>query len=122
MYGLGRHDDIELLGDNITPLINPNFNIERVELKKEDSMSLSFLKSVIRKPYIQKDICKKCGICVEVCPLEDKALNNDKTTVPVYDYKKCIRCYCCQEMCPYEVIKVKTPTIGKILYGLKLLK
>lgn len=125
MYGLGSYENIEIIGEDIEPLVNKEFNIERVELKKEDSMKLSFLKSVIRKPYIIEDICKKCGICVEVCPLEDKALtfkNGDKTKPPVYDYKKCIRCYCCQEMCPYEVIKVKTPTIGKILYGLKLLK
>lgn len=125
MYGLGSHDDVEIIGEDIIPLINKDFDIERVELKKEDSMKLKFLTSVIRKPVINEDTCKKCGICVEVCPLEEKALsfkNGDKTIPPVYDYKKCIRCYCCQEMCPYDVISVKTPTLGKILYGLKLLK
>ena len=79
----------------------------------------------IRKPFIVKDVCQKCGICVEVCPLEEKALsfkNNDKTNPPLYDYNKCIRCYCCQEMCPYKAIKTKTPVIGRIVYGLKLFK
>jgi uncharacterized protein (DUF362 family)/NAD-dependent dihydropyrimidine dehydrogenase PreA subunit len=125
-YGLGKYDDIEIIGDKIEPLINKKFNIDRNTLKKEDSSSLSFLRRyVIRRPYILEDICKKCGVCVEVCPLEDKAVNwvdGDKTKPPVYDYKKCIRCYCCQEMCPYHVIKVKTPVIGKVLYGLKIIK
>lgn len=125
-YGLGDYENIELIGDDITPLINKQFDIDRNTLKKEDSTSLSFLrKRVIRRPYILEQDCKKCGVCVEVCPLEDKALsfpNQDKSKPPVYDYTKCIRCYCCQEMCPYHVIEVKTPLIGKILYGLKIVK
>lgn len=125
-YGLGSYENIELIGDDISPLINKDFNIDKNTLKKEDSTSLSFLrKYVIRRPYIVQAMCKKCGICIEVCPLEDKALtwkDGDKSKPPVYDYKKCIRCYCCQEMCPYHVIKVKTPVIGKVLYGLKIVK
>ncbi|MBN2604786.1 MAG: DUF362 domain-containing protein [Bacilli bacterium] len=125
-FGLGSHDNIEIIGEDYHNFVNKNFKIERNPLKEEDSSSLSFIrKHVVRRPYIEKDICKKCGICVEVCPLPDKALsfkNNDKSNPPIYDYNKCIRCYCCQEMCPYHVIKVKTPIIGKILYGTKILK
>ncbi len=124
--GLGTYEDIEIIGDPIAPLINKAFDIDRGTVKKEDSTSLSFLrKHVIRRPYIIKDACQKCGVCVEVCPLEDKALQfpkGNKTTPPQYDYSKCIRCYCCQEMCPYHAIEVKTPVIGKVLYGTKILK
>jgi len=125
-YGLGDYDNIELIGDDLEPLINKNFDIDKNTLKKEDSSSLSFLrKRVIRRPYIIEVDCKKCGVCVEVCPLEEKAItfiDGDKTKPPKYDYTKCIRCYCCQEMCPYHVIEVKTPIIGKVLYGLKIIK
>jgi uncharacterized protein (DUF362 family)/NAD-dependent dihydropyrimidine dehydrogenase PreA subunit len=123
-YGLGNHHDIELLGDDINMLIQPKFDIPRDEVKQTEKTKFDLLnKYVLRKPYIKQSSCKKCGICVEVCPLEEKALSfSDKSSPPIYDYTKCIRCYCCQEMCPFHAIKTKTPLVGKIVYTLKLLK
>lgn len=60
-----------------------------------------------RKPYIVESRCIRCGICVEACPVEGKAIYLQKPSVPVYDYKKCIACFCCQEMCPKKAIQVK---------------
>lgn len=61
------------------------------------------------RPYIIEEKCKKCGVCVESCPVEGKAVrfDNGRRNPPVYDYKKCIRCFCCQEMCPHQAIQVK---------------
>ena len=64
---------------------------------------------IYAKPIIDKTKCIKCGVCVNACPLENKALNfenKDKKNPPVYDYKKCIRCFCCQEMCPQKAIYI----------------
>lgn len=124
-YGLGTYEDIEIIGDDIEPLINKEFNVDHNPVKIEDANKFAILKKVVRRPFILNDKCKKCGVCVEVCPLEEKAVNwknGDKTKPPVYDYTKCIRCYCCQEMCPHHAIEVKTPLIGKILYGVGILK
>jgi len=125
-YGLGSYENIEVIGEPVDSFINKDFNIKRDTIKKSEASSLRFLrKYVLRRPYIQESICKKCGICVEVCPVVEKAVffkDNDKSNPPIYDYNKCIRCYCCQEMCPYHVIKTKTPIIGKVIYGLKILK
>ena len=60
-----------------------------------------------RKPYVVESRCIRCGICVEACPVEGKALHLIKPSAPVYDYKKCIACFCCQEMCPAKAIQVK---------------
>lgn len=60
-----------------------------------------------RKPYIVESRCIRCGICVEACPVEGKAIHLNKPEAPVYDYKKCIACFCCQEMCPKKAIQVK---------------
>jgi uncharacterized protein (DUF362 family)/NAD-dependent dihydropyrimidine dehydrogenase PreA subunit len=124
-YGLGSNSNIELIGDDLEPLINKTFDIPKNKLKIEDVNKFAILKKVVRRPYIEDDLCKKCGVCVEVCPLEEKAVNwhnGDKSKPPVYDYTKCIRCYCCQEMCPHNAIEVDTPLLGKILYKVGILK
>ena len=44
------------------------------------------------KPVIDASKCVKCGICVDACPVEGKALNfknNNRKNPPEYDYKKC---------------------------------
>lgn len=57
----------------------------------------------VKKPKCAHELCKKCGICAEVCPAG--ALTSDEE-FPAFDYKACIRCYCCQEMCPEGAIRV----------------
>ena len=89
---------------------NPDFNVVRKRQKAKGLMGAVDIFQVFRKrPYIVEDRCKKCGICVESCPVEGKALRFSKGRdhVPVYHYKKCIRCFCCQEMCPHKAISVK---------------
>lgn len=125
-YGLGEYDNLELLGDPIKPLINPQFKIDRDSIKHSERNNFKVLRQfVIRRPIIDVDMCKKCGVCVDVCPVDGKAVSfvdGDKTNPPVYDYDSCIRCYCCQEMCPYDAIATETPLLGKLAYKLKILK
>ena len=67
---------------------------------------------------IDPKLCVKCGVCVDSCPVEGKAVqfkDGNKKNPPEYAYDKCIRCYCCQELCPYKAISVKQPLFGKIL-------
>ena len=114
--GLGFMNDLEILGDDPEEFITKDFNIVRRPVKSESFSKLRFLKPLIlRKPYIEAQKCVKCGICIEACPVEPKALSykKGKENPPVYDYGKCIRCYCCQEMCPQKAIDVKTPLFGK---------
>ncbi len=117
--GLGNYENIEYCGDSLDVLINRSFDVVRSPVKDETLFGfLSPLKNLlIRRPVIDTTICKKCGICVEACPVNGKALfQKTKTDFPYYNYKKCIRCYCCQEMCPHKAIKVKIPFFGKLLF------
>lgn len=119
-YGLGRYQDvdIDLVGDEIGPLINKDFDVIRRPVIAENfGFAAAFRGLILRKPIIEKGKCVKCGICVQACPVQEKAVNfrGEKNQPPEFDYKKCIRCYCCQEMCPEKAIEVKTPWLGKLL-------
>lgn len=121
IYGAGKahSEDIEVVtedgiitcGEAFTKYGNAKFNVNRSDFKKEKPGKNG------RKPYIVKEKCIKCGICVDICPVEGKALHMEKGSgiAPQYDYDKCIRCYCCQEMCPQKAIEVKMPFIVKLL-------
>ncbi|MBK5252464.1 MAG: DUF362 domain-containing protein [Peptostreptococcaceae bacterium] len=119
-YGLGKwkEEDIEYLGDDPKEFISKDFDIARGPVKAENIAIASIFRSLaLRKPFINESDCIRCGVCVDACPVDGKALafkDGDRSNPPVYDYKKCIRCYCCQEMCPEEAIDVKTPLLGKL--------
>jgi uncharacterized protein (DUF362 family)/NAD-dependent dihydropyrimidine dehydrogenase PreA subunit len=74
---------------------------------------------LIPRPVINKYICTRCGVCVNICPVRPKALAGHNSSVPVYDYERCIRCYCCQEMCPAGAIKAAVPLLGALYYGFR---
>ena len=65
------------------------------------------------KMTVNRDTCKGCGLCVQVCPkkmisLDKKALNQ-KGYHPacVEDMSKCIGCAMCAQMCPDCAITVE---------------
>lgn len=89
---------------------NPKFQVDRRKARKKGALDLLEILGVFQKrPYIIEEKCRRCGICVESCPVEGKAVRFDegRQKPPVYDYKKCISCFCCQEMCPHQAIQVK---------------
>ena len=123
-FGLGTITNIDYVGDPIEEFVVTDFVVNRSPKKTTTDTSFlatSFLRRYSApRPTIKPDICTKCGRCVEVCPAQPKALSwsgEDKTSLPVYDYSKCIRCYCCQELCPFNAIYVKVPPLGKIIRG-----
>lgn len=61
-------------------------------------------------PKVVPSKCKKCGVCVKVCPA--KAITLDGMVE--IDYDKCIRCYCCHELCPHDAFSTKGGWLTKI--------
>jgi ferredoxin len=129
MSGLGTFDlkELDYKGDSLNSFINKKFKVNRTPVGASifRSSGRFVMNALYAKPVIVAEKCTKCGICVDECPVEGKALqfkklngNNSKLNKkepPVYDYDKCIRCYCCQEMCPYKAIYLKRPLIVRIL-------
>ena len=123
--GLGKWDvaDIEYLGDDPASFRKPDFDVVRKPVIETKTTGLgagpAFLqKAIYPRPVIDHAVCVKCGVCVESCPVEGKAVNfkgGNRKSPPEYTYSKCIRCFCCQEMCPYKAISVKQPWLGHLL-------
>lgn len=56
------------------------------------------------KPIIDKEKCKKCGICVTYCP--DASIKRTED-IPVIDYDYCKGCGICAIECPSHAIIMK---------------
>jgi len=48
--------------------------------------------------YVEKELCKGCGICVAFCPKNVLALENEK--IVIKDRDACIQCGQCELRCP----------------------
>jgi ferredoxin len=120
--GTANSSEIELLGEDISKLIHPDFEVNRGPLRDYTFLQHfpHFLKNLfLSRPVINHVLCTNCGSCVLQCPVPNKAVNwpgSNKKEKPVHDYGKCIRCYCCQEICPEKAISVKVPLMGKMIF------
>jgi uncharacterized protein (DUF362 family)/NAD-dependent dihydropyrimidine dehydrogenase PreA subunit len=122
-WGLGtyRSQEIEWLGDPLPDLVNKKFKAVRAPVKSVTAPSgavATFKNLVSPRPVIAAAKCGRCGVCVNVCPVNPKAVNwqnGDKTKPPAHHYDRCIRCFCCQELCPESAIGVETPLLGRLL-------
>lgn len=116
--GLGTFDpeNIELVGDPISELVQPAFQASH----KSQAMNLPspwLRNQIAARPVIEPQECIHCGICVQMCPVKPAVVHwatEDRDVPPVYDYNRCIRCYCCQEMCPEGAITLYTPWLGRL--------
>jgi uncharacterized protein (DUF362 family)/Pyruvate/2-oxoacid:ferredoxin oxidoreductase delta subunit len=78
---------------------------------------IAFLKLPLRniftpKPIINRDLCKACGACAEVCPPQAISLSKKKVVI---DYRQCIRCYCCQEVCPEGAVRLQEGVVQRLV-------
>jgi len=128
-FGAGTYlkEEIELVGDNFEAFKNKNFNVEKapVDPYKKKAFQKVINNRILLKPVILEQRCVQCGVCVEMCPVNPKAVNwfnGDKSKSPVYNYDDCIRCYCCQELCPESAIKLKKPLLRRFLRTIERLR
>lgn len=107
-------NEIKIHGEDVASVVVRDFKRPETMGTAPGSGLMAFIGGMrASRPAIDKNKCKKCGICARDCP--PKAMTFTKGSPPVIDYGKCIRCYCCQELCPEGAVNVKTPVLQRIL-------
>jgi uncharacterized protein (DUF362 family)/Pyruvate/2-oxoacid:ferredoxin oxidoreductase delta subunit len=113
--GPRKLDEIKISGESLA-------SVTLADFKKADTMDMSRMPPAVlglmsriggSRPHIDRNRCKKCGVCAEDCP--PKAMTFVRGSPPKIDYNKCIRCYCCQELCPQNAIRVRTPLLRRLI-------
>ncbi|MBM4271298.1 MAG: DUF362 domain-containing protein [Deltaproteobacteria bacterium] len=56
------------------------------------------------RPKLRRDICTRCGVCVEICP--SGAARAGDNGYPVYDLETCIGCAQCIALCPEMALRI----------------
>lgn len=58
---------------------------------------------------INHELCKLCDICVQLCPVKDLKINDQK----LIELGKCIGCMLCERNCPDLAIEVEKVEEGE---------
>jgi len=104
--GLGG-DGVVTVGERLEDVKITNFkfpNPFRIDWYLPEFIKKALKSALSAKPVIDKEVCKLCNQCVEICP--PKVLKESGKSL-VFDYGKCIRCFCCQEICPEGAITIE---------------
>ena len=121
--GLGTYHDayIDVIGEAVGSFVDHSFEVVRKPpVRPRGILASSFsINRVCPRPVIAREKCTFCGTCVNLCPVDPKAVNwhdGNTSNPPKYKYDRCIRCFCCQEMCPDGAIEIKNPILGRIIF------
>ena len=74
-----------------------------------------YLFIVSAKGFYATDGCTGCGKCVQVCPLNNIRLTDER---PAWG-RVCTHCMACISRCPVEAIEYKKKSVGKPRYYLQ---
>lgn len=115
--GLGQRDlnQIEIRGIDRDQIKLQNFQLpsNRFHQLIPESIMKAVSNLIWIRPRAIPEACKKCGLCIQNCPV--KAMTADDDGVPLIDYKVCIKCFCCDEICPHNAIEQQTSWLAKKL-------
>ena len=53
-------------------------------------------------PWVDKDKCTGCNVCVEKCPVEAISMEDEKAKI---NMEECIHCGTCHSVCPSEAVR-----------------
>lgn len=124
LIGENELSNIEIIGENPALFKRRNFNNPKIEIYNKSNKKVPLFlngfvhKVLTKRPCISKGKCKGCKKCYNHCPVKAVKMMPKKGNklYAKIDYEKCIRCFCCQELCPFNVVKIKTGIVYKIVH------
>jgi uncharacterized protein (DUF362 family)/Pyruvate/2-oxoacid:ferredoxin oxidoreductase delta subunit len=115
-----RLEEVEIVGERLEDLRVRGF---RPAQPTDVNFGLPpLLKNVLKdsltaRPVVDRQLCKRCGICVESCPPQAMAIAGEELRI---DYRRCIRCFCCQELCPHGALPTRQGLLLRLADFLKV--
>jgi uncharacterized protein (DUF362 family)/Pyruvate/2-oxoacid:ferredoxin oxidoreductase delta subunit len=111
----GRASDLDLVGGGLDALQVNGFRMPSGGRSTMDLLP-PFLQRLgtrwlVASPHITAR-CIGCGLCVETCPVQTIAQEEEKARIELVG---CIRCYCCHEGCPEQAIELRHPWPERML-------
>ena len=117
--GIYNFENIDIVGISLEEAkrIAPKFKTPRKSMTRFASMITGRIVYKVTKkiPKLNKKLCKKCGMCNEVCPAQ--AIEFETGEYPQFQRAKCISCLCCMEMCPHQAIETKARGISGLFHS-----
>jgi uncharacterized protein (DUF362 family)/NAD-dependent dihydropyrimidine dehydrogenase PreA subunit len=115
--GIGRIEDIEVVGEKILDVQLKNFKHSAIAMGLFRRRLPSFLYAYFQEqlvliPEIKKERCTACLDCLNICPIEIVKLQED---IAFIDKMKCIHCMCCHEVCRENAIELKRKLTGRVV-------
>lgn len=116
-------DDLDILGEDITPLIMKDFKKPESHF---DLLKLVPVPAAVRawitehlssRPEMDYEKCIGCGECARCCPPQAIDIKNRRAVIR---RDACIKCFCCQELCPKQAVYIKRSLLNRAM--LKFLK
>ena len=83
-----------------------------VQIPKNVAESDRKYKEVFIMPWIDRESCTACGICVDGCPVD--AISMEMETVEI-NMAECIRCGICHDVCPTESVRHDSEQIPDLI-------
>ncbi|MFI3213645.1 MAG: EFR1 family ferrodoxin [Eubacteriales bacterium] len=76
------------------------YMVKRAEKSKKDNKKVGIARNII-----VEDSCTQCGICVNVCPVNNIKVDGENGKILLQN--KCFSCFSCIQNCPQNAIHIK---------------
>jgi 2-oxoglutarate ferredoxin oxidoreductase subunit delta len=68
------------------------------------------------KLSIEERMCRGCGLCVDVCPVDCFEFDDERRIARVKNSDDCLGCLSCQFLCPSTAVRVADVVLSKDFY------
>jgi len=118
--GVGRLEDIEVVGERVEDVSVPDFKLPAGAAR---TLSRIVPHSLVRfavdrlfiRPSVVESRCTGCAECEKICPSGAISVSGKKARI---NHAICLQCMCCHEVCRFNAIKPRQSIVGRMVQSL----